>query len=271
MEKLYESLQGVALVAATLFTTFWAKNYKVSRLKAFPIAVISQFLGFVLVFLLTWIENGFTGFGAQNAVRAYVFNILFGILEAKLFKIDFLTVLDFQAATIPLCYGIGHFACLAENCCAGFYYQEGTAGYAIAQALTGTSQLPNQIFESVSSLLIFAIIVIIAIKTKFKVTGYLFALYHVLFGGTRFLWEFLRDNEKIIVFGPMTGAKTLGGKEAVWGISSLAIWALAILAVGIIMFVVFKKYHNRNNESENNNTNVVSDSVQPVEQSEQAT
>lgn len=267
MEKLYESLQGVALVVSIAFTVFWAKNYKVSRLKAFPIAVISQFLGFALVFILTWIENGFTGFGAQNAVRAYVFNIVFGIIEAKLFKIDLLTVLDFQAATIPLCYGIGHFACLAENCCAGFYYQEGTAGYAIAQALTGTAQLPNQIFESVSSLLIFAIIVFIAIKTKFKVTGYLFALYHVLFGATRFLWEFLRDNEKIIVFGPMEGAKTLYGFDAVWGISSLAIWALAILAVGIVMFIVLKKYHNRSNSSNEDSVNN-EQTVEPAESCE---
>ena len=251
MRNLYEIIQGASLVISVGFTVFWAKNYKVSRLKAFPIAITSQFLGFALVFLLTWIENGFTGFGAQNAVRAYMFNILFGFLEAWIFRVDLLTVLDFQAATIPLCYGIGHFACLIPNCCAGFHYQKGSAGYAIAHALTGTDQLPIQIFESVTALLIFATIVVIAIKTRFKVTGYLFALYHVLYGGTRFLWEFLRDNEKIIKFAPMNGAVSSyeNNSIAVWGISSLALWALGIFLVGVIMFVCFSIYHRKRKQT----------------------
>lgn len=247
MIGLYELLQGVALMVSVGFTVFWAKNYNVSRFKALPIAITSQFLGFVLVFLLTWIENGFTGFGAQNAVRAYMFNILFGLLEAKVFRVDLLTVLDSQAATIPLCYGIGHFACLIPNCCAGFHYQEGSIWYSIAHSLTGTDQLPMQIFESATALIIFVIIIVIAIKTRFKVTGYLFALYHVLYGGTRFLWEFLRDNEKIIKFAPMNDAisSVENNTVAYWGISNLALWALGIFGVGIILFICLKKYHSK--------------------------
>ena len=244
MNNLYAFLQSFSVVGSIAFTIFWAKKYKASMFKVIPIAVISNLLTYALIFLLAWIENGFTNFGAQNAVRAYVFTILICWLESKLFKMDLLTVMDFQAITVPLSYGIGHFACLGPNCCAGFYYQEGTVGYKIAQALTGTAQLPNQIFESVTALTIFTIIVVIAIKTKFKATGYMFALFYVLFGGTRFLWEFLRDNEKVIVFGPMNGATTINGYEAVWGISSLALWALAIFAVGVIMFAALIIHHS---------------------------
>lgn len=254
MQGAYGFIQGLALVVAIIFTVFWAKNYKISKWKAFPICVTSQFLGFLFVFLLTWIENGFTKFGAQNAVRFYPFLLLIGILEAKVFREKILTIIEFQAVTIPLTYGLGHLACLVPKCCGGFHYLEGSAGFVVANALTGTDQLPLQLFESISALLIFVIIVIMAIKSKFKVKGYLFALYHVLFGATRFLWEFLRDNDKIIKFGPINGATSSFESNgiAMWGISNLAIWSLAILAVGIGLFIGLKIYHNKQEKKINN-------------------
>lgn len=245
MKNVYESMQIVAVFVAIIFTVCWAKNYGVGKLKALAITVISEFVGFMIVFLLTWIENGFKNFGAQNAVRCYPFLILFGFFEAWIFHMDVLRVCDFQAVLMPLTYGLGHFACLADHCCAGFYYLPDTFEYKIARALTGTYQLPMQVFESVSALIIFVIVVIYCVKTRFKVTGYAFALYHVLFGGTRFLWEFLRDNDKIITIAPMTGAVTVEGKTAVWGISNLAIWSLAILLVGVCMFIWLNKYNKR--------------------------
>lgn len=258
MQGLYGIIQGAASVVAIIFSIIWSKNYNVSKWKAIPICITSQFLGFIIVFLLTWIENGFTKFGAQNAIRFYPFLLLIGFLEAKVFKEDFLKVIEFQAVTMPLTYGLGHFACLIPNCCSGFHYQPGTIGFTIANALTGTDQLPLQIFESVSALLIFVITVIIAIKTKFKIKGYLFALYHVLFGFTRFLWEFLRDNQKIIQFGPINGATSSfeSNGVAMWGISNLAIWSLAILIIGIGLFIVLKIYHNKQEQKQKETTTV---------------
>lgn len=242
MDVLYEVLQIVAMVIAIVFTALWAKFYGVSRLKALLIAGFSSVVCFVGVFVLTWAENGFRQFGAQNAVRAYPFLLLVGILEAKIFRIDLIRCIEFQAVNVPLTYGLGHFACLTRMCCFGFQYQEGTFAYKVAQALTGTNQLPMQIFESVSSLLIFAVIVIVAVKTRFKVTGYLFVFFQIAFGATRFFWEFLRDNDKLIVFGPMKGAVSAEG-EAVWGISNLAFWALAIFVAGVILLICLKRYH----------------------------
>ena len=102
VDMLYEGGQMLALVISILFTMLWARHYGVGRLKAFAITVTSQLLCFVLVFVLTWVENGFRNFGEQNAVRAYPFIILLGVLEAKLFRVDFLRVIDFQAVSVPL-------------------------------------------------------------------------------------------------------------------------------------------------------------------------
>ena len=242
---LYEIGQILSMAVANIFTMFWAKHYGIAKLKAFLIALFSTVTGFILVLVLTWAENGFKNFGEQNAVRFYPFMILIALLESKIFHVDLIRCLEFQAVNVPLTYGLGHFACLARMCCFGFHYQEGSVGYAVAHALTGTDQLPMQIFESVSSLIIFAAIVIVAVRTRFKVTGYLFAFFQIAFGATRFFWEFLRDNDKLIVLGPMKGAMNSLRQQAVWGISNLAFWALAIFAAGVILLVCLKVYHHK--------------------------
>ena len=237
---LYSGGQMLAVVLSSLFGIFWAKKYGIGKLKAFLIVVFSQVIAYPAVFLLTWIENGFQRFGEQNAIRFYVFSALVGLIECKLFKIDFKKCIDFQAVIPPLCYGLGHFACLAKMCCFGYHYTEGSLAYKVAHALTGTDQLPMQVLESVSALLVFLIVVIIAFKTHFKVTGKLLGIYQILFCMSRFLWEFLRDNKKIIIFAPMNNAAGVESHGAVWGISSLALWAFAVALAGVILLIVLK-------------------------------
>ena len=241
----YSIGQIVAMLAAMVITVFWARHYGISKLKALLITVVSDVLTFAGILLLTWIESGFKSFGAQNIVRVYAFLVPIVLLEAKVFRVDFIRCLEFQSIAMPLCYGLGHFACLTRMCCFGFHYVEGSAGYAVAHALTGTDQLPMQIFESVSALLLYVIIVIAAAKTHYKPKGYLFAFFQIGFGFTRFFWEFLRDNDKLIVFGPMKGAVDATGRQAMWGISNLAMWAVATFLAGVVLAVGLAIYHKK--------------------------
>jgi len=246
MKNVYEITQIIALLIATLFTAFWAKNYGIGKLKAIAIIAISQFVSFMLVFFLTWVENGFKNFGAQNIVRGFPFLILVFWIESKLFDMDFLKLCDFQIVHTPLAYCLARYGCIVENCCSGFYYYKpDSIEYKIAHTLTGSYQMPVQAFEAITSLIIFVIIVVYCVKTRFKATGYAFVLFHILYGGTRFLWEFLRDNNKIIKFARMDGALTVEREAAYWGISNLAIWSLAIFVVGVVMFICLRRYHKR--------------------------
>ena len=244
-EVLYQGGQVLAMIISAVFIVFWAGHYGIGKGKALLITVFSQVVCFALVFVLTWVENGFKGFGAQNAIRAYPFMALLAPLEAKLFGVDFKRCFEFQTISSPLNYGLGHFACLARMCCFGFHYQEGTFGYTVAHALTGTDQLPMQIFESVSALIIFGIFVIYGYKTKFKVTGVSYAIMQMIFGCSRFFWEFLRDNDKLIVLAPMKGTVNDIHQEGVWGISNLALWAAALFVAGIILLVFLKVYNRK--------------------------
>ena len=235
---MYGLIQFLAVVAAVVFGTFYGKYYGYGKFKAFLMCLTNEVLGYSLVFVLTWINNGFKHFGSQNAITMYTSTALICILICKIFKTEFGRCLDFLCLGPQLTYGIGHFACLIPKCCFGFQYTEGSAMYNVANALTGTNQLPNQLWESVSALLVFAIVLIVAIKGKFKSTGKLMALQQILFGVSRFGWEFLRDNKKVITLAPMKDAVSVEFHTAVWGISDLALWAAGVFVAGVVLLIV---------------------------------
>lgn len=101
--------------------------------------------------------------------------------------------------------------------------------YLLANILTGTNRLPNQIIESIGALLIFLILWIVAKRNHYKTKGYLYYIMLILYGSQRFLLEFLRDNNKVIVFYDLKNA------DGAFGISNLAIWAAAMFIEGVII------------------------------------
>ena len=233
---MYGIIQALSMVAAVVFGIFYGKKYGIGKGKSFLITLFNVVFGFMAVFILTWLET--RKFGAQNAVRGYCFSALFVLAESKIFRVDFRKCLDFQSFFPSLSYGLGHFACLFPKCCYGFQYNEGSTMYNIAHALTGTNQLPMQLFEAFSALAVFAIVLIVSAKGKFKGTGRMMVLYQILFGAERFFWEFFRDNKKVIIFAPLKDAVSISSREAYFGISNLALWAAAIVIAGIILLIV---------------------------------
>jgi len=159
--------------------------------------------------------------------------LIYGL--AKLGKIKPQVAYDLIGMGTLLGYGVGHYACIFAGCCHGFQYHEGTFMYKIAFALTGTNMLPLQFLESTSAMLIFVILLVVAAKMKYKTNGRLFCLWYWLYGLTRFAWEFLRDNKKVIVFAPLKQA------DGDFGISSLAIWSLLMVAAGVAVYWNIKK------------------------------
>lgn len=230
---MYALIQGIAMLIYIIVLTFYGKNFGFSRGKSFLLGFIAVAVDYVVILLTTWVESGFRNFGAQNAVRVFVFNPLLIFLVAKAMKIDFKKYLDYNAFPAMIWYGLGHIACITEGCCHSFAYNEGTFLYKVAYALTGTNMLPQQIFETIGALLIAAIILAISIKYKFKTNGYMYFLMLVLYGSQRFIFEFFRDNNKVIVF------RRLYTANGNLGISNLALWALAMFVEGVIFIAVF--------------------------------
>ncbi len=233
---MYDLIQGIAMVVYVIVLTLYGKYYGFSKIKSFVLGLIALSVDYTLILVLTWVENGFTNFGAQNAVRVFAFNPLLIYIVSKLMKVDFRKFNDYNAFPAMLWYGLGHFACLSAGCCSGFAYNEGTTMYKIAYALTKTNMLPQQIMESIGALIIAAILLVVGVKYKFKTNGYMYYIMLILYGSQRFLFEFFRDNKKIIVFGEMVSA------NGQFGLSSLSLWALAMFIEGVVLLAIIICY-----------------------------
>ncbi len=240
---MYALIQGISMVIYVIILTLYGKRYGFSRPKSLLLGSLAVSIGYVLILLMTWIENGFKNFGAQNAIRSYFFVPLLVYLVAKALKVDFRKFGDMLAYPGMVWYGIGHIACIAEGCCHGFEYKQGTVMYDIAYALTKTNMLPQQIFETIGAFIIAAILYGVGYKYKFQTKGYMYYIMLMLYGSQRFIFEFFRDNEKLIVFKDMASA------DGQIGISNLALWAFAMFIEGAILLTVFV-YRDKKKEKE---------------------
>lgn len=233
---MYSLIQGIAIVIYMIFFTFYGKKFNISKLKSCILGICGMIIYLMLVKFLAWAETGFKTFGPENGIRVYVFLPIFIYGLAKIARVKPLDLFDMQAAPCVLMYGISHLACIFAGCCHGFKYYEGTTLYNVAQFLNGSDMLPLQLFESVSALLVFELVYIIGIAKKHHTNGRLFCLWYIVFGTQRFFWEFLRDNQKVIVFAKMKQA------DGYIGISNLAIWSVLMAVTGVVLLMIIRKH-----------------------------
>lgn len=231
---MYQLVHILSMALCVLFNTFYGNKLGLSKAKSALSTTVSLMFLYVLMLVLAWVENGFKNFGQQNMVRTYAFAPLVFLLIMVIFKIDFRKVSDMHAVWPMIMHGVSHFACIKEGCCGGFTYRDGTAVCDVANALTGTNALPQQALESIAALIIGAVIFFIAWKKKFNLNGRLFYVMIIVYGVNRFFWEFLRDNDKIVVFGEFKSAY-----DGVVGLSSLSFHCILMIVVGISFLVAF--------------------------------
>jgi len=149
-----------------------------------------------------------------NFVRIATFLPIPILLLTYLMKDSFGDVADMLAPLISIFHGVTHIGCMFPGCCYGYPAQWG-----LYSNTAGTVCFPIQPIEALSAILI-GVTLIIMLKKGMQ-RGRLYAWYLALYGCTRFIWEFFRDNEKI------------------WhGISELAFHALAAMVIGIAALVV---------------------------------
>lgn len=231
---MFNTLQLLSWIASIAFCFYYGRKAGMGKIKAVLCTIFSIAFFHLLMMFQAWAATGFQEFGAQNLVRVFAFAPIIFIFEAKIFNVSFRTMSDYHAIWPMLLHGISHYACYFEGCCNGYHYLEGTLAYKIAYALTGTDMLPNQIFEATSAVLISVILFIIAKKKNFNTNGRLYYIMLIIFGTQRTLWEFLRNNEKVIVFSEMKNA--VSGD---FGISNLACYSILAVLVGIGFLVAY--------------------------------
>ena len=215
----YNLFAVLGYVCVFVLALVYRKHYGISKRDAILIPLLLYILGSIWIRLIGWAESGFTIFGPNNIVKGYSFFPLFGLLVAKWFKKDFRLVMDFTAPCFPLTQFVCHLGCPFIGCCCGFPMENG-----LWHPFWRSYLFPCQLLESFVAGIITVVCILIARKDEYRVTGKIYPIFLILFGGTRFFLEFLRDNTKLF-----------------WGISDLALWALLMVVVGTVWLIVDKK------------------------------
>ena len=222
----YDIFFALGFVSVFIFVFFMGRKMNVQPWKIVAVILTVYPLSVLWMFIQFWIETGF--FGGNNIVRVFVYVPLIAYPIAKLLKISYKEVLSMVAFGPVAVQSTSHFGCIFEGCCSGYIQSWG-----IYNRITGRLHFPTQPLEAFISMAIIAYLLVRAKKRNYVPDGREYPLMLVIFGSTRFLCEFLRDNDKILL-----------------GCSSLAFHALFMFVVGMIWLVMEnKKKNTRKNEA----------------------
>lgn len=213
----YYSFHVLAFIGVFIMAVWYGKKLGMGAWKSIATFAIVYPLATLWKMVLFWIETG--KFGGENIVRLFIWVPVIAYFVAALLKIERRKMCDFLAPLVILSHAIGHIGCIFAGCCRGYPMPWGL--YIVS---TRTTHFPTQPLES---LVAFAIVAYLLYRTKkldYKPDGLQYPIMLMLFGGTRFFLEFLRDNEKIWM-----------------NISSLALHALLAFVIGIVAYVIVKK------------------------------
>lgn len=227
---LYYSFHALAFIALFLLLLWLAPKYGIKRLKVALAAVLIYVSAYAWMLILYWVESGFKTFGGQNIVRIFVWLPVFTFLYSKLLKINWQSMCDLVAPCLTLNHGIAHIACVFQGCCYGY---ETNSAICVYNANFGKYLFPIQLLEAFVALAITAFLLYRMKKQKFQTTGDIYPIMLILFGSTRFVLEFFRDNDKVL-----------------FGISNLALHALLAFIVGAAWYATLKEINRRKNKKQ---------------------
>ena len=220
----YSSFHALAFICVFFMAVWYGKKLGMTAWLAIVCVITIYPLGELWKKTLFWIETGFQTFGGENIVRLYIWLPVVAYPICKLLKAKWKVVCDFMAPLIILSHGVGHIGCIFAGCCQGY-----PQSWGLYNIMTGLYHFPIQPIESIVIFVIIFILLRRAKKMNYVSDGLGYPIMLMLFGSTRFICEFLRDNEKILL-----------------GCSSLAFHALLAFVIGLIAYYVVKKKSTAN-------------------------
>ena len=217
-KTLYDVFFALGFVSVFLFCVFYGRKIGLKLWQSIVTVLIVYPIAVIWMFAMYWIESGFQKIGGNNIVRVFVYIPLIAYPVAKLLKIKWATICDLLAFGPLSVHGISHFGCIFLGCCAGYPFPIG-----IYNVNAGTTLFPTQPIEALAAIGIIIILLIRAKKNHYVPTAETYPLMLIMFGSSRFIFEFFRANKKIFL-----------------GCSSLSFHALFMCVAGIVALIIIK-------------------------------
>jgi phosphatidylglycerol:prolipoprotein diacylglycerol transferase len=218
-QVIYEAFTALGFTGVIIFNLWNCKHYGFSKKKSLLYTIVVYTLTFLWMYIMYWAESGFQKWGGNNIVRVFVWLPVVAFPISKLMNMDWKKSLDFIAPCICINHGIAHFGCIFAGCCRGYAYTKG-----LWNPVLKIRTFPIQPIEAITATAIAVVLGVIAKKNDYKTKGYLYPLMLILFGYSRFFFEFGRDNNKLFL-----------------GISNLALHALFAGVVGTVWMILQKR------------------------------
>ena len=218
LTPVYYVFHVLGFISCFISAVLVGKKIGVSTRKAVGLVLIALPILYVWMFVMFWAESGFQSFGGNNIVRVFVYLPLMGLFVAKMLKMRWQDSFHLLSVAPLAIHGVAHFGCILFGCCHGYPSTWGFYNLYKDQVL-----FPIQPIEAIAAWVIVAIIMLRTKRNGNKADGLELPIMLVLFGFSRFFFEYLRDNYKL------------------WnGISDLAFHALFMGVVGVILYVVLR-------------------------------
>ena len=218
----YKLCHLAGFIANYIFAVFYGRKWGLELWKNMVLSSISAINTYLLMNVLYWAETGFQSFGGGNIIRSFAFAPFMILPFSLLLRVRWNQICNilFPAAMVQI--SISRIGCVFAGCCRGYPMDGG-----LLSLERGETTFPMPIVETLVLIVILVLALVYARKTNYSAETNLAPMILMLYGFTRVLLEFGRDNEKIFL-----------------GMSSLAFWALFTGLVGVGMHFLVK-YNNR--------------------------
>ena len=192
---------GMYLVGAILMFTVSFATYKKYALKLWQatvftvIALVGGLAGTVVmgkIFTAVLRANGLWGNSNMAIYGAVMFTPVILIIAALISRQPWKRIVDMVAPSGVIFTACAKLGCMFIGCCAGI-----ECSFGVYSSRHGTKVFPSPVFEFITMLIIIAVAFWYAFKSDKFVSGTVYPVVGILYGSTRFFWEFLRhyDNE----------------------------------------------------------------------------
>jgi prolipoprotein diacylglyceryltransferase len=207
------------LLIELLFGLWLARKMSIKLWKALVILVSGYAIRRILVPLTLAVETALIGQYAGVALtRIFLFTIPLYMLVFRLLKIDRNRGFDFVGLVLILVQAMAHIGCVFTGCCCG----ETTEVPLLWNPELQRYVFPANVFESLTTFAIFAIMLICFKKKRMNTGGIMYACLLLGHGFARLFWDYFRT-----------------GPDVVIGLSILQLWALLLIIGGGVWIYLY--------------------------------
>lgn len=188
---------------------------------------LSEFKGRWIYTFLPVQPDGTIGLGGLIFLGGFVGALLSGAIYVHLKKLSFWKVVDSVAPSLALGLFLGRIGCFLNGCCYGkacdlpwgvIFPPHSPAGYEMG----GVAIHPTQLYSSAYALIIFIILVLLDKKERFD--GFLFSIFLILYGASRFIVDIFRFYESQMFL--------------IDGIGFNQLLSLLLIGAGVILLII---------------------------------